>query len=644
MLNHLKTFGCLAYAHRNEGKLEPRAVKCIFLGYQEGTKGYRLWEKCTGGFKILISRDVTFNENMFPCKGAVSDYNNSDASLFDTSAVFKTNVTPLIEVEHATSLEEEGIHATNQSDEDDINATSPREEGSPLNLPSDDEVSHITTDDVENTTNQSNPSSYQLVRDRERRRPKPNPKYSYADLIYTALIAGCEIQCPEPACFADAMASKNADCWKMAMDEEIDSLKKNNTWTLVPKPEKCRVIECKWIYKLKEGINKTDPIRYKARLVAKGFTQKEGIDYNEIFSPVVKFKTIRIMLAVTAFYDLELEQMDVKTAFLNGDLDEIIFMSQPEGYTDSVHKHFVCKLNKSLYGLKQAPRQWYKRFDTFVTEVGFHRSKYDVCLYYAFLDDFPLYLLLYVDDMLLISKSMSLIEKIKKKLNSEFDMKDLGHAKKILGMEIERDRKLGELKLHQTSYIKKVCSKFKMENSKPVSMPLAGHFILSKQQSPKTDSEKIKMESVPYLNAIGSVMYSMVSTRPDLSFSISLLSRFMSNPGPDHWNALKWLLRYLNCTAASGLLFKKWTNELDLVGYVDADFAGDRDGRKSTTAYCITVGGNCVSWKTQLQPLVALSTTEAEYVAITDIFKEGIWVQGLLKEINLLRTSSYHFH
>ncbi|GAB2291727.1 hypothetical protein Dimus_038172 [Dionaea muscipula] len=133
-------------------------------------------------------------------------------------------------------------------------------------------------------------------------------------------------------------------------------------------------------------------------------------------------------------------------------------------------------------------------------------------------------------------------------------------------------------------------------------------------------------------------MYSMVSTRPDLSFSISLLSRFMSNPGPDHWNALKWLLRYLNCTAASGLLFKKWTNELDLVGYVDADFAGDRDGRKSTTAYCITVGGNCVSWKTQLQPLVALSTTEAEYVAITDIFKEGIWVQGLLKEINLLRT------
>ncbi|GAB2269654.1 hypothetical protein Dimus_038780 [Dionaea muscipula] len=373
--------------------------------------------------------------------------------------------------------------------------------------------------------------------------------------------------------FIDAMASKNSDNWKIAMNEEIDSLKKNNTWTLVPKPEKCRIIECKWIYKVKEGITKADPVRYKARLVAKGFTQKEGIDYTEIFSPVVKFKTIRIMLAVTAFYDLELEQMDVKTAFLNGDLDETIFMSQPEGYTDSVHKNFVCKLNKSLYGLKQAPRQWYKRFDTFVTKIGFHRSKYDVCLYYAFLDDFPLYLLLYVDDMLLISKSISLIEKFKHKLNSEFDMKDLGHAKKILGMEIERDRKLGELKLHQTSYIKRVCSKFKIDNSKPVSLPLAGHFILSKLQSPKTDSEKLKMESVPYLNAIGSVMYSMVSTRPDLSFSISLLSRYMSNPGPEHWNALKWLLRYLNCTASIGLLFKKWTDKLDLAGFVDADFA-----------------------------------------------------------------------
>ncbi|GAB2268189.1 hypothetical protein Dimus_038699 [Dionaea muscipula] len=144
------------------------------------------------------------------------------------------------------------------------------------------------------------------------------------------------------------------------------------------------------------------------------------------------------------------------------------------------------------------------------------------------------------------------------------------------------------------------------------------------------------MEQVPYLNAIGSIMYSMVSTRPDLSYSISLLSRFMSNPGTEHWTALKWLLRYLNSTVSVGLLYKKWTDTLDLAAYVDSDFAGDRDCRKSTTSYNVTLGGNCISWKSQLQPLVALSSTEAEYVAITDVFKEAIWLQGMLKEINLL--------
>ncbi|GAB2296510.1 hypothetical protein Dimus_038428 [Dionaea muscipula] len=157
---------------------------------------------------------------------------------------------------------------------------------------------------------------YQLIRDRERRAPKPNPKYSllsYADLIYTALVAACEVQNAEPVSFSDAMSSKNCNNWKTAMDEEMTSLKDNKTWVLVPRPEKARIIDCKWIYKIKEGISKSDPIKFKARLVAKGFSQKEGLDYNEIFSPVVKFKTIRLMLAVTAFYDLELEQMDVKT-------------------------------------------------------------------------------------------------------------------------------------------------------------------------------------------------------------------------------------------------------------------------------------------------------------------------------------------
>ncbi|GAB2296660.1 hypothetical protein Dimus_038434 [Dionaea muscipula] len=431
--------------------------------------------------------------------------------------------------------------------EESVSATLQEVDGIPSHTPSDDEVPETTTDDIPTeSSSQTDLGDYQLIRDRERRAPKPNPKYSllsYADLIYTALVVACDVQNAEPVSFSDAMSSKNCNNWKTAMDEEMTSLKDNKTWVLVPRPEKARIIDCKWIYKFKEGISKSDPIKFKARLVAKGFSQKEGLDYNEIFSPVVKFKTIRLMLAVTAFYDLELEQMDVKTAFLNGDLDETILMHQPPGYVDKLHKDYVCKLKKSLYGLKQAPRQWYKRFDSFVSNIGFVRSKYDVCMYFAHLDTIPIFLLLYVDDMLLISKSMPLILDLKSKLSSEFDMKDLGIAKKILGMEIVRNRSKHEIRLHQTSYLKKVCIKFDMLNCKPVHIPLAAHFILSKAQSPKNESEKIKMESVPYLNAIGSVMYAMVSTRPDLSFSISLLSRFMSNPGCEHWMTSKMALK-----------------------------------------------------------------------------------------------------
>ncbi|XP_031266637.1 secreted RxLR effector protein 161-like [Pistacia vera] len=214
-------------------------------------------------------------------------------------------------------------------------------------------------------------------------------------------------------------------------------------------------------------------------------------------------------------------------------------------------------------------------------------------------------------------------------------MKDLGVAKKILGMMIDRDRSRSTLKVHQTPYLQKLVTKYGMSECKPVTMPLANHFILTKSQCPKSPVETIKMEIVPYSNLIGSVMYVMISTRPDLAFAISLLSRFMSNPGSDHWIALKWVLRYINCTACIGLEYCKRTSTLDLVGFVDSDFAGDRHSRKSTTAYCFTLGGNCISWESQLQPLVALSMTEAEYVALADGFKEAIWMQGLLTETEL---------
>ena len=420
-----------------------------------------------------------------------------------------------------------------------------------------------------------------------------------------------------------------------AVHEEMESLQKNRTWKLVDLPKENRVISCKWIFKRKEGIPGVEAPRFKARLVARGFTQVEGVDYNEIFSLVVKHCSIRILLAIVNQFDLELEQIDVKTAFLHGDLEEIIYMQQPEGFSEEEGK--VCLLKKSLYGLKQSPRMWYKRFDDFLLRSGFSRCRYDSCVYVLKRKQkCILYLLLYVDDILLASSSKEEIKIFKGKLNSEFEMKDLGLAKRILGMDIIRNRKEGELFLSQGSYLKKVVERFRMHESKPVSTPLGSFTKLSSTQAPETEEERIRMESVPYASGVGSVMYGMVCSRPDLAHAISLVSRFMANPGQAHWNALKWLFRYLNGSLGNGLRFKKSAQGREaLAGYVDADFAGCVDTRKSTTGYVFTLYGTAVTWKANLQSVVSLSTTEAEYIALTEAVKEGSWLRGLIGDLGI---------
>ena len=246
------------------------------------------------------------------------------------------------------------------------------------------------------------------------------------------------------------------------------------------------------------------------------------------------------------------------------------------------------------------------------------------------------YLLLYVDDMLLVSKCMVDVSKLKERLKSEFDMKDLGSAKKILGMESLRDRASHRLILSQESYMRKVLLRFNMAGAKPVSTPIAPHFKLSSAQSPQTKEDKEKMKKIPYASAIGSMMYAMVCTRPDISYAVSLVSRFMANAGSEHWNAVKWVLRYLAHTVSMGLHYERNMNEKQaVVGYVDSDYAGELDKRRSLTGYVFTLFGNTISRKASLQHVVSLSTTEAEFIAITEAVKEAIWVKGLVSELGI---------
>ncbi|KAG8496781.1 hypothetical protein CXB51_008001 [Gossypium anomalum] len=382
------------------------------------------------------------------------------------------------------------------------------------------------------------------------------------------------------------------------------------TWDLVKLPKGKKTVRCKWVFKKKEGTPGVEEPKYKARLVAKGYSQVPGVDFTDVFSPVVKHSSIRALLGIVAMHDLELEQLDVKTAFLHGELEEDIYMQQPGFY--SFRKRGLCLLAEKVP----------LRFETVTKAVVQEKNN----------DGSFVYLLLYVDDMLIAAKDKGEIRKVKAQLSEEFEMKDLGPAKKILGMEILRDRKTSKLYLSQKGYIEKLLCRFNMRSAKPVSTPLAAHFRLSSALSPQSDDEIEYMSHVPYSSAVGSLMYAMVCSRPDLSYAVSAVSRYMANPGKEHWKAVQWILRYLRGTTDVCLQFGR--TEDGVIGYVDADFAGDLDRRRSLTGYVFTIGGCAISWKATLQTTVALSTTEAEYMAITEACKEAIWLKGLFSELN----------
>jgi hypothetical protein len=273
--------------------------------------------------------------------------------------------------------------------------------------------------------------------------------------------------------------------WEQGMKEEMDSLVNNQTWDLNQFPARKRALQNKWVYKLKEEDGGKN--RYKARFVVKGFAQKKGIDFDEIFSPVVKMTSIRTILSLLAVQDLHLEHLDVKIAFLHGDLEGDIYMQQAQGYEFKGKENLVCRLKKRLYGLNKAPRQWYLKFDKFMTEQSYNRCHSDHCFYFKKLENGSyIILLLYVDDMLVAGSNMQDIKVFNKKLDNSFAMKYLGTAKKILGMRITRDRKNRKLTLSQGEYIEKVLERFRMKKAKPVSIPLASHFKLTKEMCPKT--------------------------------------------------------------------------------------------------------------------------------------------------------------
>ncbi|GJU85033.1 putative RNA-directed DNA polymerase [Tanacetum coccineum] len=453
-----------------------------------------------------------------------------------------------------------------------------------------------------------------------------HPSTRYSANEYVLLTDG-----GEPECYAEAMEDEHKKEWFDAMQDEMKSLYENNTFELTKLPKGKRALKNKWVYKLKTEEHTSRP-RYKARLVVKGFSQKRGIDFDEIFSPVVKMGSIRVVLGLAASLDLEVEQMDVKTAFLHGDLDKEIYMEQPEGFQVKGKEGYVCRLQKSLYGLKQAPRQWYKKFESVIGKQGYRKTSSDHCVFFQkFGDDDFIILLLYVDDMLIVGKNIGRIAQLKRDLSKSFSMKDLGPAKQIIGIRIFRDRGAKKLHISQEQYIEKVLCRFNMDKAKVVSSPLTTNFKLTDKDCPSSKKNIEKMDRVPYASAVGSLMYAMVCTRPDLAHAVGVVSRFLSNPGKKHWEAVKWIFRYLRGTSKLGITFGN--GKPMLVGFTDSDMAGNKDNMKSTSGYLMTFAGGAVSWQSRLQKCVALSTTEAEYMAATEACKELLWLKRFLQEL-----------
>ncbi|KAL9264355.1 Retrovirus-related Pol polyprotein from transposon TNT 1-94-like protein [Drosera capensis] len=336
----------------------------------------------------------------------------------------------------------------------------------------------------------------------------------------------------DPINFRHVMESSKSQKWIDAMNDEIKSKSDNDVWELVSLPESVKLIGCKSIFKTKKD-SEGNIIRFKARLVAKRYTKKEGIDFKETFSPISSKDSFRIIMAPVTHFDLEFHQMDVKTVFLNGDIEEIIYMQQPENFVLGDPKKMVCKLKKSIYGLKQPSRQWYHKCHNVITSFSFEPNIADDCIYHKFSASKYIFLVLYVGGILLVSNDKSLLHKTKRFFSKKFEMKDLGDASFVLGIQIHRDRLKGVLKLSQKGYIDKVFKRYDMQDCKPGDTPVTKGYKFSLNQYPKNGFETKEMEKTPY-----------ACTRPDLVSIVGILSRYLSTPGIDHWKITKMVMLY----------------------------------------------------------------------------------------------------
>lgn len=402
----------------------------------------------------------------------------------------------------------------------------------------------------------------------------------------------------EPTTFRDAVSQK---VWRDAMQNEIGAVEENQTWYVTELPKWKKAIGCKWVYKIKFRADGTIE-RFKARLVVLGNRQKENVDYKETFTPVVKMSTIRTFLEVASAKKWELHQMDVHNTFLHGDLHEEVYMQLPLGFRTE-NKNLVCHLQKSLYGLKQAPRRWFAKLRTALTDYGFKQSYSDYSLFFLRKGSSEIYVLVYVDDLIIEGNDSRAISRFKTYLGECFHMKDLGSLKYFLGIEVARNQE--GIFLCQRKYTLDIISEVGLLGAKPASFPIVQQHKLALSRS------ALMEEPERYRRLVGRLIY-LLATRPDMTYAVHILSQFMQNPRMDHWDSALRVVRYLKGTPGQGILLRS-DCDLRLRGWCDADWAGCPLTRRSIGGWFVTLGNSPISWKTKKQGVVSRSSAKSKY-------------------------------
>ncbi|KAM1775099.1 hypothetical protein ACFX12_044389 [Malus domestica] len=441
------------------------------------------------------------------------------------------------------------------------------------------------------------------------------------------IYATCNYCVVEPETYEEAEKDK---AWKKAMKEELEMIEKNDTWELVNRPSEKPVIGVKWVYKVKLNLDGFVQ-KNKPRLVAKGYSQKPGVDFNETFAPVARLDTIRTLIALTAKKGWKLHQLDVKSAFLNGVLEDEVFVEQPQGFTSQEFPEKVYKLRKALYGLKQAPRAWYNEIDSYFTEKGFQKNPSEATLYTKTeSNNKTLIVSIYVDDVVYTGNDAAMMEEFKEEMMKRYEMTDLGLLHHFLGIGVIQEA--SSIFIHQKKYAKTLLEKFGLKGCKPVSTPLIANEKLKK----KDGSEPADVSL--YKSIVGSLLY-LTATRPDLMFSASLLSRFMQNPSKIHMGTAKRVLRYVQGTLNYRIKYEMGKSSI-LIGFCDSDWGGSEDDSRSTSGYAFTFESGVFSWASVKQQSVALSTAKAEYVSASEATAQAIWLRFILKDFGELQVEA----